>query len=238
MTFEQMSSHPDKNQRKLDFLAAGINMGQGRIAVLALHETTYLGLAVSSAEIVRLGKELVAKAEPAKDDVDQYQIQKLVHELRTDAAKAAVDGASIIYTHAILDATLLKLCNISATIDPNSWMPMIQDRKISLKDVKAANVSQIERKLLESYLEQLERQSLMCKCEALFKVVRPKHTRGVLKKFKYSRARMVSLDQLRHDRVHKLEFSRKTRQTEAKVHYLFNTGQFFFNLLSKHYNVE
>jgi len=236
-TFDQVSAHPDKKQREMDFLAVEINLREGRIAVSALHATTYQGLAASTGGIVRRGKELVAEDKPLKQDVELYKNQELLYDLMADAAKVAVDAAEIIFAHAILDATLHKLCKISATIDPNSWMPMIQEKRIPLKEVKAANVSQIERKLLGSYLEQLERESLMSKCDALFKVVRPKHTRGVLKKFKYSHARMVSLDQLRHDLVHKLKFHRKIKQAEAKVCYLFNAGQFFFNLLSKHYNI-
>ncbi|MGA2801336.1 MAG: hypothetical protein ABSE97_03035 [Verrucomicrobiota bacterium] len=222
----------------LEFVVPQINLQHGGVAVGALQSMTYLGLAHSSMTMAKQAEEFAALTKPTDKQKVEYKLSKLMHEIISEPAKAAVDAATIIYAHAILDATIYKLCSISISIDSNAWIPLIEKRQVAFSEIRLNNdISIVQKKLLENYLAQLERESLLFKCDILFKHVKPKHTRGILKGFKYSRERLASLDKLRHDLVHKLEFHRKSRQAKAKTNYLLNTGQFFVNLISKHYGV-
>jgi len=228
----------EKKKLWLEFVVPQINLQYGSVAVGALQSMTYLGLAHSSMNMAKQTEEFAALDKPTDKQKTEYTLSKLMHKIISEPAKAAVDAAAIIYAHAILDAVIYKLCKISISIDSNAWVPLIEKRQVPFSEIRLNNdVGVVQKKLLENYLTQLERESLLFKCDILFKLVMPKHTRGILKGFKYSRERLASLDKLRHDLVHKLEFHKKLRQAKAKTDYLLNAGQFFANLLSRHYGV-
>lgn len=220
----------------LEFAGPEISLACGAAAVAALQAMTYLGVAHSAIAMEEQRKEFGAIENPTDEQRRDYELSKLMHESVAEPAKAAVDAAAIIYAHAILDAVIYRLCSISISIDSSAWTPFIQERKVSFSDLRQnSNVGVVQRRLLETYLAQLERESLLLKCDVLFKIVKPRHTRGVLKGFRYSRERLASLGTLRHDLVHKLRFHRRARQAKAKTEYLLKTGKFFVSLLSKHY---
>ena len=130
----------------------------------------------------------------------------MAQSLAAESAKAAADAASIIQAHAVLDATLYKLCCDSAKFALELWLPFVLEKKVSIRDLQSSSIEDLQRKTLQVHLEQLERESLLAKCDVLFKVLKPKTVRRVLPGYSYSRERLVALDQLRHDMVHKLQF--------------------------------
>jgi hypothetical protein len=229
----------EKKKLWLEFAGPRINLLAGEAAVSALQSMTYRGIAHSALAVSIKAKEFAAIENPTDSQKRDFKLNELLHQCLAEPAKTAVDAAAIIYAHAILDATIYQLCSISISIDSNSWASFIKEKKVSFSDIRQNNdVNAVQKKLLESYLAQLERESLLVKCDVLFKLIKPLHTRRILSGFKYSRERLVALDSLRHDLVHKLKFHRSVRQSKAKTDYLFQTGKFFVNLLSKHYKVE
>ena len=219
------------------FAAVTINMGAGQIAVSSMRSINGLGLLHSMLAVQKHAKQVAQSAHATEEELSDLKFHELTHKVLSDSARGATGAAGIIYAHAIVDAALHKLCEISASIDSASWAPFIKDRKVSFQESKA-NPSQLEERLICGYLQQLERESLITKGDILFKIVRPMSTRGVIKGFRYSREKLVELDQLRHDLVHKMAFCRNIRQPAAKAEYLFKVGNFFHNLVARHYGVH
>ena len=192
---------------------------------------TYLGLA-------SVGRAATEQLKEPTDNEEDFRRQGVLQEINREITKAAVDAAAIIYAHAILDANLYKLCEISASIDADGWLPKISRKTVTFEEIRSSSASKIASKLVASHLEKLERKSLLKKCDSLLGVIRPKRTRGLVKKFHYSRERLETIDQLRHDLVHKLQFHRKVKQVDIKIRYLFNTGEFFYRLLAEYYGIR
>jgi hypothetical protein len=218
----------------LDFAVPEINLLHGAAAVASLQSVAYGGLASAAARFVQDLDQFNSLADPPDELRNWIEIRRAMHSLQKDSAKAAVDAAALIYAHAILDAVAFKLCSISMARDPAAWSNEVQRKQVRMADVLSSPLEKIRKQVLETYLAQLERDSLLSKCDLLFRIVKPKSTRGVKKKYRYSRERLAALDLLRHDLVHKLMFHRKFRQPQAKVNYLFNTGHFLTNLLRQH----
>jgi hypothetical protein len=235
-----MSSETDKvKELRNKFLFLHIHFLFGTQTVSSFQSVAQLGLGHAHVAMMKRSIEFAALDKPTKEQKKDYKLVRGMEKIQVDHAKAAVDAAGIIYTHAILDAVIYKLCGISMLIDSNAWIPFIQEKKVSFSHLQLnSDLRSIQQKLLETYLTQLERESLLSKCDMLFKVVKQKNTRGIMKDFKYSRKRLESIDNLRHDLVHKLKFSGKLRQANAKIDYLQNTGEFFMKLLAKHYGVS
>jgi hypothetical protein len=230
--FSAFSKYPKVMQ---DLQILEIALHHGRSTVAALQWAAYSGLASQADIACELGKlDAAGKLTPRQKD--SYDFGKLMNTLNSELAKTAVDSAILIYAHSILDTLIFRLCGVSVSADPDAWIPLIRERKVSFHQVQSTStVSELQLTLLKVYLEQLERQSLLVKCDTLFKVTKPARIQGILSKYRYSRERLTSLDKTRHDLIHKLKFHQKIRRATAKVGYLLNTGQFFINLMKKHF---
>lgn len=219
------------------FAGVKLTMGFGHVAVSAMRCINGLGVLHSTLAVQRHAKQVARSRNATKEEIADLKFHELSHKILTDSARGATGAAGIIYAHAIVDAALYKLCEISASIDSKSWLPFIKDKRVSFQESKA-DPTQLEQRLMTEFLVQLERESLIKKTDILFKIVRPKSTRGILAGFRYSRERLLGLDQLRHDLVHKMMFCRNIRQPAAKADYLLRAGEFFHNLLARHYGVQ
>lgn len=222
----------------LDFAVPRITLYHGAAAVASLQSMAYLGISHSATDLMREREKFESLQEPPEQLRNYIEVRRLMHLLQKDSAKAAADAAALIYAHAILDAVIFKLCTVSVSLNPSAWTTEIQRRQITFSDLQSNTTDEVQKKLLEQYLSQLERESLPHKCDTVFRVVKPSNLRGVLRGFKYSRERLASLDLLRHDLVHKLMFHRKIRQTQAKVNYLFNIGHFLVNLVARSHGLS
>jgi hypothetical protein len=228
---------PDK-QHALDLAVVEINLYHGGATIYALHEMAYLGIFHSKRGLALHATDIAQSPRVTTEQLKDFKMHKLITELTIDSAKGAADAAALIYAHAVLDAMLHKLCTVSANVDPRMWVKLIDEKPVSLRELRATALPEIEQKLLRQYLARLDRESLLTKCDLLLRAMQPPSLRGVLKGFTYSRERLLKIDQLRHDLVHKLAFHRKSKQPMAKVRYLFNTGHFFHNLLAIRYKLH
>lgn len=226
-------------QRQLDieYSILRLRLFAGAASVKALMSMMFLGLASSASRSLSQAKAFAALANPTVEQKKDYELIRLMNSSVSEPAIAGAEAATIIYAHAILDAVLCGLCRLSAKIDPSPWAAFLEKKQITLLDAKSSRISDLENKLIEHYLGQLERESLLSKSDVLFKVIKPKSARGTKKGFKFSRQRLEELDRLRHGIVHGLNFQCRLKRAEAKCDYLLNTGQFFMSLVAKHHNI-
>jgi hypothetical protein len=225
-------------QIAMELAGIEISLHHGGATVHALDGIVATGIEARLRELANHADHLAATSKPKAENIRAFKLHHAMTQLSVDGSRAASEAAMLIYAHAILDAVVYKICKIAASIDQRPWLVFVGDKNIKFQEVRSSAVRDLEQKFLGQYFLRLERESLIFKCDALFRVLSGVRTRGVLKGFRYSRDRLLDLDHLRHDLVHKLKFHRRFRQAKAKVNYLFSTGHFFHNLILRHYKLR
>jgi hypothetical protein len=147
-----MASETDKEKElRKRFLLLHAHFLLSCQTVHSLQAMTQLGLGHTHAAIGRHTTGFVALESPTKEQRTNYELIRDLLKIQIDSAQGAVDAAGIIYIHAILDAVIYRLCEISMSIDPNSWIPFIQEKKVSFSHLQQNNkVSTIQQTLLNT----------------------------------------------------------------------------------------
>ncbi|MEG6586776.1 hypothetical protein [Dendrosporobacter sp. 1207_IL3150] len=163
---------------------------------------------------------------------------QFVADNRLKKAQASIDAASIIFAHTILDSVLFQLCEVTTIIDPSRWDDEIKDRKISFSEIKDSNPEQIRLHLLKKKLAEIERSSLLEKCDILY---RRCQVTSVIEheKYQYSRDKLAVFDTIRHDVVHgRLAPDKGIDNIEELLSYAENTGVHFVLMVSNGYDTK
>lgn len=80
----------------------------------------------------------------------------------------AVDSASLIFAHSIVESCASNYCRLSAFIDPDSWEGEVINKKITVGSFKDAEYSELLRQKIENYLDnEFEYLSMIIKVETL-----------------------------------------------------------------------
>jgi hypothetical protein len=165
---------------------------------------------------------------------------KLV-QIMTDAtvgqAQVAVDAASIIFTHSVLDGAALDYCRVTALVAPRDWESVIDQRQIKLSDVRGLNYEQILTKKLDEFFEQLDRESLLKKADHLFARCQPPEKWSPIHNYVFDRDRLERIDRYRHEVVHGEALGKGIAAAEEEVDYLMKTALFFMGLVNQRYNL-
>lgn len=125
----------------------------------------------------------------------------MTHNVRL-GFQSAVDSASLVFAHSIIDSIAFDCCYVSARLRPEDWMPQIGRRTIELFAVAKHTLDEIMHEKLEKYLKQLERESLLKKIDFIHEKCPRSNASGRVENYSYDRERLEALDNLRHDVVH------------------------------------
>ena len=87
-----------------------------------------------------LAKE-VAALSGQKDGIDRFleDQAKQITEKSVTAFEAALDAASLIFLHSLLDTAAFDWCRVCALACPDDFMPYIAKRQFSLAEVQATS---------------------------------------------------------------------------------------------------
>ena len=121
---------------------------------------------------------------------------------------------------------------------PIDWEPRIEKRKVAFEDIRNSTIDDFRNQLINKYLEDLERESLLKKCDVLHEQCQPKAGSISVRNYKYDRGRLEEVDRLRHEIVHGLDIGEKFRDVEDTLGYLNRTWFYFFFMLVKKYDVK
>lgn len=229
----------------LDLLTVSILFNLNAHAISCLLGVGHMGLALHvlrdhsryRAEVDKLFPDII----PPFLRVLELEDPKLVAGLREDERKvahAAINAAALIYSHAILEDVLVRLCEISIKRDPQSWLVIISDRKVSIKDAMSKSVDDVKADALKRFLKDFERFTLLDKCRTLLTVLQPKTCRRIVPKYKFSLPRLEQLDWLRHDMVHRTKFRERRGKLRDQHDYFLKTARFFLTLTQRKYNFK
>lgn len=234
-----------KPPRDLDLLTVGIHFGISSHAVSCLLTIGHAGLLLRSmhahphyrAEFDKFFSGLI----PPFLRVLEIEKPKLVAGLLEDERKAglaALYAAALIYSHAILEDVLVRLCELSIKIDPQPWLAIISDRKVAVGDAISKSVDDVKADALGRYAKDFERFTLLDKCQTLMGVLRPKTCKRVVPKYSFSLPKLKQLDSLRHDMIHRTKFGARKGRLRDQHEYLLRTAEFFIALTQRKYNFK
>lgn len=152
--------------------------------------------------------------------------------------KASVDAASLIFAHSIIDNAALNYCRCCALANPNDWEKFVEKRKLSLEEIKKLSVDEILSKKVHEYIDSLDRESLLLKADRLFQICQPPAGFSPLHNYAYDRERLLQLDEMRHEIVHKSSSVPMLPAGDEDIWFLQQTANFFMALVNSKYGLK
>ncbi len=131
--------------------------------------------------------------------------EKLVENMTEETvrnAQVAVDTASIVFAHSLLDGALFDYCRVTALAAPRDWESVLDQRQIKISEARDLKYEEVLKKKLDEYLEQLERESLLKKVDALFARCKPPEHYDPMHGYSFDRDRLKRLDEYWHKIIH------------------------------------
>jgi hypothetical protein len=131
-------------------------------AVRLLREVGGRGVSNATEAVKTQAARIVANLDPASKALSGMNEPGYLENVPRDAAcameraaRVAIDAASRVLAHSIVDEVVTECCQISAALAPGDWMGFVEQRKVALSDVLLTSPSDIARQMLTAYLEQL-----------------------------------------------------------------------------------
>lgn len=156
--------------------------------------------------------------------------------------RKAVDAASLVFTHSILDDASLGYCRVSAIVSPQDWERFVIKKQISLEDMKSMKATGfgevLKKKVFEYIDKELENQSLIFKIDRLYEICQPSPGFSGIRDYKFERDRIKQLDDLRHDIVHGDGPVKELPNGEGDIEYLGKTTVHLLTLVNFKYDVK
>jgi hypothetical protein len=149
----------------------------------------------------------------------------------------SVDAASVVFMHSVVDGALTDLCRATALVAPDAWYPMVDNHEEQLGSVRRRGYDVVAGERVRTLAAAVSFESLIKKTDRLFQVCRPdeKYTRAG---YKFDRVRLVGLDELRHDIIHRNRRRVPIDGVEAGVAFLHETGLFFLGMVNHRFDLR
>lgn len=224
-----------------------------RFAVISsFREISRLGLPTATLHIydryLELADELFNDPQHEKLFIDKQKayetlggVEALGSEMAQDQIrnyKASVDAASLVFAHSVVDNATLNYCFCCALVNPSDWEKFVEKKKVSIEDIKGISVDEILGKKVHEYISSLDRESLLLKADRLFQVCQPPIGFAPLHHYTYERDRLLQLDEMRHDIVHKSTSVPMLPNGDNDIWFLQQTVNFFMALVNSRYDLR
>ena len=113
-----------------------------------------------------------------------------------------VASSALVFAHSIFEVCVSNCLMISFLAGPDDWMPLIENKKLSIADLRAGELSVICSRLVCEKIEALEKESLMVKLDTFFRITAVGSNSLKLNNYKYDRKRVNAIDSARHRAAH------------------------------------
>jgi len=151
------------------------------------------------------------------------------------AYEAAIDGASLILAHSVLDSAVYEYCRVTATARPADWESLVEGRKVAMSSLKGSCYEDLLEAKVAEFVKDFERESILKRADRLLAICQPEATSS--KGYKYSRERLQQLDDLRHSIVHGRSAYSRLPGIDNDIYFLQATNYFFYNLVMTRYQL-
>lgn len=164
--------------------------------------------------------------------IETYQ-NRLTPKYRQDAV-AAIEAACIVFAHSIIDACVYEYLTVTALAAPNLWDSWLEKKgiHIELSKVKNSTYEQIrDERIIDILTKEVERTSLIYKLDLLHKIIPPKNGFNEVFRDVYDRERIVTLDDLRHNIVHKNVWKYKSLDLDKELKFWCGINYYLMRLV-------
>ena len=141
----------------------------------------------------------------------------------------SVDSASIVFMHSALDGALQDLCRATALVAPQRWQQFVDGQEERLDVLRDRGYEAVAKDRIDAFVTSYE--SMLKKTDRLFQVCQPDRANSRIG-YRFDRARLAELDDLRHDIVHRNRPRTPIHDVDAGIEYLSETGLFFFGMVN------
>ncbi len=150
-----------------------------------------------------------------------------------------VDGASLEFMHAAVDAALSDLCRVTLLLAPTRWEKYVERRTVTFEELRAQDAQSLLAGRLDTYVRGLDREPLLARADRLFEICQPPKGFAPVGNYQYDRERLEQLDKLRQAIVHGGEpVPPPVPECENTVEYLARTGLFFCAMVHEALGVQ
>lgn len=183
--------------------------------------------------------------QPSVDITEKYGLPKIAFtpeftpinlaqgmaELTTSLAVSTVQRACLVFAHAVLEGALMDLIKAVAWKAPEAFQERIRNRTVPFQDAVSKSHEELRAILLARYLDELDRDSLLRKAEAIHAVCRGWQPPEDVEK--YDLAHMEQFDRLRHRVVHELDALPKGFEIRDELGFILMTFFYFTTMLAE-----
>ncbi len=165
-------------------------------------------------------------------------LPNIMTQQAVETFEGALDASSLVFAHSLLDGTVHDYCRLCAMIAPRDFLPFVGEKKLALNEIEGQSFENLLGNLIEVYLTNLEKESLLRKADFLFQICRPPSGFAPMEGYTFSRSRLADLDALRHRIVHTVGPLTRIPNSEDDFEFLWKTGNFLFCLVNNKYDVK
>src|SRR5262249_55051095 len=163
------------------------------------------------------------------------EIAKDMTQRSMGTTTSLVSAASLVFAHAVFDATLFDFCRVTALQSWRDWLHVVKDRQLSVEKIDATTKLRLLLEAVDKRVQQLERESVIKKAEMLHQVTNLGANVPSIRDYAYSSDKLESIDRARHEAVHRLQFEHGVQEIDATTYYLLQTIFYFMALVNRRY---
>ena len=152
-------------------------------------------------------------------------------------AHIAAEAACIVFAHSLIDAAVLDYCRVSALMDVEDWGSEVLTDKITLRQARSTSIDELVRDAVEAHMKALGNKSLLAKIDVLQAVCKPGGAE-IRKGYRFDRARIKALDDLRIAIIHKDAFGERLPARGDDLAYLWETNLYLSQLITHRYGLR
>jgi hypothetical protein len=181
---------------------------------------------------VILDKAAFFKANPPEKIVANMTEQTI------SETEMAMNAASLVFAHSVLDAAAFDYCRVTALVAPTDWESAVEKRTVPLVEIRGSDYDRLLQQKLKEYFTQLERESLLTKADQLFARCKPPEKWNPMNNYVYDRGRLEKLDKHRHGVIHGETLGKDLRNADDEIDYMMRTALFYMGLVNLRYGLQ
>lgn len=191
--------------------------------------------AILASEFWRLLQRKQDKALAAMDGAESMAASAIAHQV--SSLRSAIDSASLVFMHAVLEDVLLQCILGTMVADPAAWEAQLATRQLRLGEIKGKTYDEILQHLLDKHTTQIEHESLTRKAQCLVGILQPSHEELSDGEYVYSAERLEGITSIRNGVVHETG-ARAIPTIEEDLRYLEATAFRFLTTTALRYKDE
>lgn len=182
--------------------------------------------------------ELFIDQARARELMPPDQMARQMTEATAKNAVTSVRATNLVFGHTMLDALVFDCCRAATWVAPNDCLPYVERRKVDLQSVVGESADVLVHRALETFLEQLEKESLLEKVDFTYARCKPDKGFSAVNDYAFDRERLERLDRLRHETVHTVGIKAAASFTDEDDEFLRKTGHHLMVMVARTFNLK